>query len=818
METSNIKQISHFDTMVTVLKNLSINLKLDDKYKEKFDNLAQSCFNYWNFIIIPIKKITKKTVEYNKETIWECYIINSNNKTTKLYLDAEILSNWSSFENLLMNHENYYFKMKGSYSTKIVKDNLICQKRMIDFVSWCAKIVDELDEYNRVWFYSENTVVYNNGILNLETKTFQEKSLHTEFSNSLKYNNYEKSYSITDAINWLSNTIDNFVINKKLNFLLKWYLISSVFRNEIFGVMKSFPIFYMSWLRWTGKTFLFWLIKRIVWFEDTDTTSIWWSTLFPLKQQLDQINFYNFLDECQKMTPKHVEIFKWNYDNHKISRGSISKKGPITIQSLNQSVLFLWWESLTGEEALQSRCLIHGITNTDIKNLEWDEVETIIHDGNQYFQEILRNKKDIDVAAILDQSKKFLQNYDCRDNRKRNNLIMILFGHLLISENVDPAMIDTIIKDHFDSNDGIEETLWYSIVEDITNNFTSYASILNYHKDSKVPLIHIANHKLFLNIKPIVENYRLRNRENFNSNMIYPQLCELLGIKWTTLKKQYKRFYLYDGSSRDCFAVSLEDVKSNLFLSRIWNQCIFQLKKDYTILKDYISRNEISINEDDAFSRMMKRQNQRHEETVKIEDYKKIVSQIDKIITDNQELQHFQVDITNELQEIIIDNILDFASISNSHYSKKTPAILYDNNHIYINIEDMTKNLQKHAIHLSFNTIQQLLEEEINQSTPPCSLQFIGEETDTVYRLVNMHDTNIIPNHIRTLLLVQYYNDKLNDYEKFIDKKVWKLVNHDINQRISHITNINNINKDFHAMSPQNRKYYNGTGWNILPF
>ncbi len=43
---ATIKQTSHFDTVVSALKRFSINFTLDTKHKEKFDSLAQICFNY----------------------------------------------------------------------------------------------------------------------------------------------------------------------------------------------------------------------------------------------------------------------------------------------------------------------------------------------------------------------------------------------------------------------------------------------------------------------------------------------------------------------------------------------------------------------------------------------------------------------------------------------------------------------------------------------------------------------------------------------------------------------------------------------------
>ena len=650
-------------TLLSTIKEVWFSFSKNHQFL--LEGLIENCLQNWNFIIIPKTKITKITNSINKNIYWKGFIINRNGKFDEIEVTSSHLSNGWYFDNLLLNKEWYYIEGEKGVSIHHMKRNILSQKKLIDFVCSIEWIVDIIEEYEKIWYSNKDTIVYSNGILNLDKKEFIKKDLITNPNTQLEFNTYEKKYDMIESSIGLSLLFDELIPNETFRFILKWFFVSSIFRKEFFNHFDSFPLFYLSGIRGKGKTFLLRLLSDIVWFTKSSITSFATSTPFVLKKQLDEVNFYNFMDESQKIDRKTIEILKWNYDSHMIRRGSISKNWPITIETNNESILFVSWEALIWEEALQSRCLIHNFSQNDVKKLSNKEKNKLTKEGNNFFQNILLNKKDVDIEKIIERWRILLEWFDLRlETRTFNNLLIVICWNLIVDDNVDYDNIELMIKSYLKlSESNIEETISYNIVEDILNNFSSYSSLINYHKHSTIPLIYTSNNKLFFNFREIVKVYIKKNRLNDRVSFIKNQLLNYMGIE-DTLKDKYGRFRLYDWVVRDSFFIKKEEVIGNEIFKNIWNRCILQIKKDVIQIEETIRKS-----------------NSKREQTIEdlnmVDDYHKLLQYSEKVVEKNG-LIDLEVNIEDEIQNKIEKKKEDLISIYRSYIKWESPIVVLD--------------------------------------------------------------------------------------------------------------------------------------------
>lgn len=772
---SNDKDIT---TLMSTIHNHWIIIPKDQE--EWFKRLVLQCLYVGNFIVFPIKKITRVSNVMNKETSRECYLINTEWYLQKIEIDWNMLSNQGKFDELLMNYEWYYITKKGTwFSLHSMKVNIRYQKQLIDFISLHTDLVETRTKYDKVWYINDTNIVYWNGILDLWTKKFSVEETYTDFTHKLMFNTSSLQYSSMEWLIGLWITLDKIITHPLLNFLIKGYLVSSIFKNEIFTFMWSFPLLYVSWIRWWGKTFLFWLLKRIVGFQDDGTTSLWWATSFAIQTQLREMNYYNFIDECQRMDSKMIEIIKWNYDRHRVKKWGFVRKWSIgVLESQNDSTLFLWWESIVGEEALQQRCIVCTLNKDNITHLTYKERDDIIEKWNVFFQSIVTNKQDIDIKKILEQWELIIESCNLTiEKRVKNNLLIIVCGNLILNDQLDEWEIKKLINEYVVNNNGIEETISYNIVEDIVNNFSSYSSILEYDKNGKSPFINIYNNKLFLNIRWIINQYRLKNRENINVGMIQSQFCSLLWIQGSNLKDQYSRLYLYDKTPKDLLAIPLSDVQNNEYLKRIWNHCIIQIKKDYKIINinidKYVQDKDSSFDKNgDYIGRDLNT-----EQKNKVSNYHKMSWYLEKIFVDHHELYHFRVDMVQTLQEILRRETNHLISIKKNNNEGTYPILLHnlDDWRIYVDIERLVNFFVSKYKELNEDKIRELLFQEIEVWQWPISLPWISGVTESWYykikKLSWVFDTEIIPTDISSLLVLEYYTDKNKFYGIYDSEK-----------------------------------------------
>lgn len=737
----------------TTFKDLSITIP--NSYKEKMETLINDCFVTWNFIIIPKKKIFKINEETNKTISWKGYIINKDGKFDEIEIESSNLSNWWSFEKLLANTEWYYIEGKNGFSYHLVKKNTLAQKKLIDFFCSIDGLVKNVEDYEKIGYFDSNTIIYSNGILDLNKREFLEKEILTCISDQLLFTNFPKKYDIVESHIGLSSIFDELIQNKVFKFILKGFFVSSIFREEMFEYFESFPLFYISGLRWKGKTFLLKLLSSIIGFEKWYVTSVSSTTPHIFKRNLDEVNFYNFMDESHKMDDKRIEILKGNYDWYKIERWNIGKNWLERLKSNNKSVLFISWESIIGEEALQTRCIIHNFGENDVKQLNENDKRRIIKDWNNYFQNILLHKKDVDIKNIIKRGKGIIEDLNIDvEKRVKNNLLVVVCGNLLLDDSLDYEEVGELIKEYLKMNcDNIEETISYNIVEDVINDFAQYSSLLEYQKKSKIPQIYVSNEKIYLNFREIVKTYIKKHNLKVGVLFVQNQLLNYIWISNTNLKDRYSKFRLYDWFTKELFSLSKEEVMENEILKNIWNRCLLQIKKDVSIIEDTIIK-------------LDNKREQTKEDLNIIENYQKLTKYWEKLIEING-LVDFEVKIEDEVQNKFETKMSEMTSIYHNYTKWKFPILTLDKEDmgIYFNIKGFINYFEDQKNFLKDGEISDKIKEIFGISTISLNLfdiDWIESKSEKEYIKIpkEIIESKDIWGVIYDNLLVEYYNDK----------------------------------------------------------
>lgn len=672
-------------TLWKVFNELSISIPTP--YRERMKTLMNDCFTNGNFIIIPKRKIIKVEDSFVRKISWEWCVINKDWMVDSIRITSDDITTGAKFEKLINDKELFYIEGKNWYSIHSIKKNSLSQKKLIDFVCSIKGLVETIQIYEKIWYTDSNTIIYSNGIVDLDKKEFIEKEIVTKRNNRLMFNTYEKKYDLVESCIGLSSIFDELITNKVFRFILKGFLVSSIFRNEIFESFESFPLFYLSGIRGKGKTFLLRLLSKIVGFEKWSITSVSSTTSYAFQTKIDEINFYNFMDESHTIDKNRINILKGNYDGNKVEKWWKVKWGIGLIQSNNDSVLFVWGEAIVWEESLQTRCIIHNFWWEDVKQIDEKEKQKIIKNWNNYFQNILINKKDVDIKGIIERGKTIMEELDLKNVERRiqNNLLIIICGNLILNDSVNYDEIKDLVGSYLENNHcNIEETISYNIIEDVINYFSQYSSILEYHKNSKIPLIYVSNWKLFLNFREIIKTYlKKSNQKNITIWFVQNQLLNYIWLWNLNLKENYWRFRLYDWVVRDLFCISKEEVKKNEILKEIWNRCIHQIKKEIMSIEETI--------------RLIDRKSElKSVDYNNLENYRNIINNSQNIIEKNG-LMDFEENIKGEIKEIFERELMDMVSVYRNHIKKNIPTILFDKEDggIFFNINQFSSYFPK---------------------------------------------------------------------------------------------------------------------------
>lgn len=425
----------------------------------------------------------------------------------------------------------------------------------------------------------------------------------------------KKKVELDEALSEFWKFADELITDSSKAYLIRWFIWAWVRRAELEKLLKWFPMMYFYGLRWVGKSQLLIFLARILWYPfnvENYIHDIQGSTLFTLITHLSSANYFLFLDEYQwskERDKDKEECLKWNYWWCPLKRWVSSKDTWLATNFYeNKSVLCIAWESITNNEALFSRCIYSELRKWDYKPIDPKKYEEIVSNYNNYFANILLQKKtkDSSLPFLIKEAMKLIDKYgnSFEQWRIKNNLITVIVGNLLLwvqDEEQHKLWIECFLEIYGDMVKKAGVAI--QIINDICMNPDRYISLRRNITESESLPLYITSTGLVINAEELVKKFIRYSKEEINSKKTEN---ELLNIIWFDEKKDKRgqNYWKFIGTDRLKWTVMLEsNVRKNNNAIRLWNATYNKFQEEIQLI-DFEKLGKPNISLKDFYEQM----------------------------------------------------------------------------------------------------------------------------------------------------------------------------------------------------------------------